>query len=172
MIIEVEMKVVCLWISSGWFHSRSVGGSVSSPSQSASFCFNSTNQLHFKVRVSVCLCVLPWREHTVCPPSPDSSVLRSCSVSPWTSHWKTQWEQLVLSECSQTWFWMLTGRLTRERQVSGAQCQIFSVFMSWRFSVISWYLITRHTQTLLATTSAARRAQTDSKVEELLWLLS
>lgn len=41
----------------------------------------------------VCVCVLPWTAHTAGPPSLDSSGLRSCSVSPWTSHWNTRREK-------------------------------------------------------------------------------
>ncbi len=45
------------------------------------------------VSVSACVCVLPWRGHTAGPPSLDSSALRSCSVSPWTSRWNKEIEQ-------------------------------------------------------------------------------
>lgn len=44
----------------------------------------------FVLDIYVCVCVLPWTAHTAGPPSLDSSGLRSCSVSPWTSHWNTQ----------------------------------------------------------------------------------
>lgn len=81
--------------STGRFHSRTTGGNASSLLYSQ--VLKSTNHLHalYWIYMSVCLCVcvLPWTAHTAGPPSLDSSGLRSCSVSPWTSHWNTRREK-------------------------------------------------------------------------------
>lgn len=74
--------------SAGRFHSRTTGGNASSLLYSQ--VLKSTNHLHALYWIYTCVCVLPWTAHTAGPPSLDSSGLRSCSVSPWTSHWNTQ----------------------------------------------------------------------------------